>query len=198
MLSLLEMVQRTMTYNGLGEPSSLEGVDGPSLASNAERFLQDENRIIQNDNSWSVCVRNELQLTRDPTTNKIAIPAGVMVIAVTGVSNGLDVVPLGGFLYDRKNHTDVFTQNVTVRVSYLYAPECLPEHIQSYVIGKAALRLCEFRGDGVRYRVIEERVKQAYQTARRVDGDVLRHTIETNPLTQRILGNFIQPRTRWT
>jgi hypothetical protein len=51
-------------------------------------------------------------LTPDLTTGKIPLPANTLRVDAED-SDGADVVQRGSYLYDRENHTFVFTRSVT-------------------------------------------------------------------------------------
>jgi hypothetical protein len=185
------MVNRILSFNGLGALTSLDGTVGSGYSSDVERLLDDENREVQNDNSWSVTQRRNVTLTPDTTTKEIVVPAGATVTAVFGESAHLDVVQVGNKLYDQKNNTYQFDDTIKVSVNLLFAPECIPEHIQALVVARAAKRYCEFRRDGQLYQTIEKRERDAYAKARRVDSDIKQPSVEDQPRTMRIRGHYI-------
>lgn len=188
MLTKLALVNRILSYNGQFPVSTLQTSD-QSWVARAEEFLDDENRIMQDENRWSVSVRKDVELTPDTITGYIAIPDGALVTHSDASDAALDIVQVGGKLYDRTNNTDVFDTSVRVRVSYLYGVHCIPEHLQSLAAARAAERLCMFRGDSQRYQAIQLATRQAYVRACQVDGDVQHFTTENNTLSRQLLGN---------
>ena len=52
----------------------------------------------------------------------------------------MDLVRRNGRLYDKVNHTDIFTDNVYLDVVYLYTFTDIPSVFQRYIIAKASTR----------------------------------------------------------
>ena len=197
MLTRLQIVNRAMTYAGLSELTSLTGVNGPSVESNVERFIDDENRKMQNENRWSVTQRYNEELTPDVLTKFITLPVGAQVTSVTDTSSHRRIICVGDRLFDQDNNTYEFDDTVKVNVSYLYDVACIPEHLQNLVAARAALRLVENRKDGTLYQTAEHRQREAYANACRVDGDIMRHSAANTNTSTRMRGDYVYQGRRW-
>lgn len=188
MLTKLALVNRILSFNGQFPVTALQTSD-QSWVARAEEFLDDENRTMQDENRWSVSVRKDVELTPDTITGYIAVPTGALVTHADAQDASLDIVQVGGRLYDRTNNTDEFDSSIRVRVSYLYPVHCIPEHLQSLAAARAAERLCMFRGDTQRYQAVQLEVRKAYTRACQVDGDIQHHTTANTPLSRQMLGH---------
>jgi hypothetical protein len=189
MLTKLQMVQRVSEMCGLGAPSSLDPTSTSSVYATIERFIDEHNRQLQNENRWSVSVEDNVTLTPDTVTGEITVPVGAMVTVSSKSDASRNIIQRGSKLYDLDNNTYVFDGDLIVKVSYLYDVECLPEHLQSLIAARAAVQFTEFRIDTTRYAVVQEREKKAYQTAVRVEGDILKPSVAGTERSLRVLGN---------
>ena len=194
MLTKLALVNRILSFNGQFPVTALQSSD-QSWVARAEEFLDDENRSMQDENRWSVSVRTNVELTPDANSHLI-VPDGALVTHADAQDASLDIVQVGERLYDRANNTDEFDSSIRVRIAYLYAVHCIPEHLQSLAAARAAERLCVFRGDSQRYQSVQLEVRKAYIRACQVDGDVQHHSTANNELSRHMLGNR-QPWETW-
>jgi hypothetical protein len=197
MLTKLQMVQRVSEMCGIGAPSSLDPTNTSSVYATIERFIDDHNRQLQNENRWSVSVEDNVTLTPDTVTGEITVPAGAMVTVSSMSDANRRIIQRGSKLYDLDNNTYVFERDLIVKVSYLYDVECIPEHLQSLVAARAAVQFTEYRLDVPRYAVIQERRKEAYALAVRVESDILKPSVEGTHRSRRILGNTDASGSRW-
>jgi hypothetical protein len=197
MLTKLQMVQRISEMCGIGAPQSLDPTNTASVYATIERFIDDHNRQLQNENRWSVSVEDNITLTPDETTGEITVPAGAMVTVSSMSDSNRRIIQRGSKLYDLDNNTYVFERDLIVKVSYLYDVECIPEHLQSLVAARAAVQFTEYRLDNIRYAVVQDRERKAYALAVRVDGDILKPSVEGTHRSRRILGNTDASGSRW-
>lgn len=191
MLTRLQIVNRTLTAAGLSELTSLTGVYGAGVESDAERFVDEENRKLQNENRWSITQRYDVELIPDPTTKYITLPTGAQVTSVYGISFHKNIVAVGDRLFDQDNNTFEFDENLRVKVSYLYGVECIPEHLQNLVAARAALQLVKKRRDTQLYQVVENDMMKAYANACRVDGDIMKHSTANTTTSVRMKGDYV-------
>ena len=109
-------------------------------------LLKESNIDIQNE-GWSFNREDHIVKTPD-TDGYISIPSNVLrmditdgQIGSTGLNNKFrDVVKRNGRLYDKVNHTDVFTGDITVNVVWLWEYEDLPSVFKRYITYKASGR----------------------------------------------------------
>lgn len=82
-------------------------------------------------------VETGVTLLPDANSGKIPLPANVLRVD-NDRTESLDVVQRGGFLYDRTNHTFIFSRAVVVEIYYHLDWDDLPEHIKYPVMVLAA------------------------------------------------------------
>lgn len=76
------------------------------------------------------------------TNNRLAVPAGAIIIDADENEESIDLTQIGGRLYDRGNNTGMFSQPVKVRYDLRYAFECTPLPLQKYIVLTAAKEFC--------------------------------------------------------
>ena len=105
-------------------------------------LLRDANVDVQNE-GWHFNIEKHVPYTPD-TNGKIAIGDDILKIDVTnGWSNKTyDVVKRNGYLYDKYDHTDDFSDVTTIDLDVvrLLSYEDIPSPFKRYIIYKAAVR----------------------------------------------------------
>ena len=108
-------------------------------------LLRDANVDIQNE-GWHFNTERHVKYTQDSVTNKIEIGNDILKM---DVSNGwshrqYDVVRRNGFLYDKYDHTDDWSEltsdGIDLDIVRLFNYEDLPSPFKRYIIYKAATR----------------------------------------------------------
>jgi len=144
-LSKLEAVNIVLRA-GLGE-SAVSSLDsGLSDAETAEQTLDEVNKDVQAI-GFHCNSEYDVTLSRDSVTHKIPIPNNSLSVDPSGDNVDLNLAQRGGFMYDLDNHTDVFSNNITVDIVYLLDFEDLPYHIAYYIAQRAA-RVYQYRDMG--------------------------------------------------
>jgi hypothetical protein len=120
-------------------PISSLNFDNPEV-SFIYNLLREVNVDVQNE-GWSFNTENNYPLTRD-VNGYYQVPANTLRY---DVSDGLDVrttdvVTRNGRLYDKVNHTDVFTSDVDLDIVWLFQFNDLPSVFQRYIISRTAGR----------------------------------------------------------
>ena len=104
-------------------------------------LLRDSNVDIQNE-GWHFHSENHVKYEPDSSTNKIEIGNDILKIDVTDgwVKRNYDVVKRNGYLYDKYDHTDDWSDvtEIYLDVIRLHTFENLPEVFKRYVIAKAS------------------------------------------------------------
>ena len=104
-------------------------------------LLRDSNVDIQNE-GWHFNSENHVKYEPDSSTNKIEIGNDILKIDVTDgwVKRNYDVVKRNGYLYDKYDHTDDWSDvtEIYLDVIRLHTFENLPEVFKRYVIAKAS------------------------------------------------------------
>jgi len=103
-------------------------------------ILRDCNVDVQNE-GWSFNTEDHLAQTPD-ASGYITIANNVLRLDVTDgwKDRYTDVVKRNGRLYDKVQHTDVFTNDLYLDFVYLYPFEDIPSVFQRYIIYKASGR----------------------------------------------------------
>ena len=109
-------------------------------------LLKECNVDVQNE-GWSFNREDHIKKTPD-SNGYISVPNNVLRMDVmdghmgsTGLNDRFkDVVKRNGRLYDKVNHTDVFTDDIYVNVVWLFEFEDLPSVFKRYIAYKAAGR----------------------------------------------------------
>ena len=89
---------------------------------------------------WHFNSEEHIEVTPD-TSGHINIPTSYLRYDLNGAEDkSMDLVRRNGRLYDKVNHTDIFTDNVYLDVVYLYTFTDIPSVFQRYIIAKASSR----------------------------------------------------------
>ena len=103
----------------------------------AQSTLIEVNKQVQSE-GWSFNTEIDVTLTRDGSNN---IPLGTDVLRVDAQTHdhpSIDAIQRGLKLYDRKNNTFVFDEDIRCTVVYFRSFDDLPEQARSYMTIKAA------------------------------------------------------------
>ena len=103
----------------------------------AQSTLTEVNKQVQSE-GWSFNTEIDVTLTRDGSNN---IPLGTDVLRVDAQTHdhpSIDPIQRGLKLYDRKNNTFVFDEDIKCTVVYFRSFDELPEQARSYMTIKAA------------------------------------------------------------
>ena len=118
---------------------NLTALQDPEVAL-VHNILMEVTKDVQNE-GWHF--NQEDHVSRSPDANgNFLIPNNYLRF---DVSDGLydrtrDVVKRGGKLYDKVEHTDVFTSDLYFDITYLFDFEDIPSAIQRYIIARASVR----------------------------------------------------------
>jgi len=110
-------------------------------------LLKECNIDVQNE-GWHFNKEEHVIQEPDPVTGFISIPNNILRMDYTSGLHGAtglhdktkDVVRRNGRLYDKVNHTDVFTADIYTNVVWLFEFEDLPSIFKRYITYKAAGR----------------------------------------------------------
>ena len=101
-------------------------------------LLRDANVDVQNE-GWHFNTERHVKYTPDSTTNKIAIGNDILKMDVTDgwTKRNYDVVKRNGYLYDKYDHTDDWSElsadGIDLDVVRLFSFEDLPSVFQRYI-----------------------------------------------------------------
>jgi hypothetical protein len=104
--------------------------------------LREVNRQVQAE-GWIFNTEREYELTPDNETNQIAYPFNMLQIDANTRyhKDEFDLVRRSGKLYDRLNHTYIFTDAIKADVVWYFDFTDIPPAIQAYITARAA-RMC--------------------------------------------------------
>lgn len=138
--SKLEAINRVLQMIGEAPVNSLSGQFG--LAKQAEDSLLNVSRRVQAE-GWSFNTDYERTLTRD-SNNEIPVGTDVSRVVVDIYQfPDYDITQRNTKLYDRRNHTYEFTEDLKADVTYMFEWDDLPEHARQYIMTKAGRQLQE-------------------------------------------------------
>ena len=135
--SKLEAVNTMIGVIGESPINSISGSSLPVSVVTALNVLDEVSREVQSE-GWHYNTEHEYPLVRD-TSNKFNLPSNTLKIDVPiDRYNDIDIVQRGSTLYDRKNHTDVFSEDLDVSIAFELTFEELPQQFRNYITIRAA------------------------------------------------------------
>lgn len=160
-LTELEAINQMLSIVGEAPISTLE-VTGDLNVSVARQTLYDTSREIQ---SYGYYFNTETNYPLSRTVNnQIPIPTNTLTFELTKELYYLDVTQRGTRLYDLKNHTFVFDQDLKANIVLFLAWDEMPQSAKQYIAIVAARRFQRrMLGDELidKYSEMEERMAKA-------------------------------------
>ena len=136
--SELEAVNKVLRMMGEAPVNSLAGQFG--LAKQAHDTLKETSRTIQSE-GWSFNTDYERTLTRT-SANEIELSSDISRVKIDPYEYpDNEVVQRGLKLYDRRNNTSIFTEDLKADVTYMLGWSDLPQHARQYIMTKAGRTL---------------------------------------------------------
>jgi hypothetical protein len=136
----LSAVNSILGAIGQSPVTSITGNANPEI-SFIYNLLRDSNVDVQNE-GWHFNTERHVEYTPDAVTNKIAIGSNVLKLDVSEgwIRREYDVVNRNGYLYDKFDHTDDWSDVTTIDldVVYLYEFENIPSVFQRYITYRAS------------------------------------------------------------
>jgi len=142
--SELEAVNECLENIGQSPVSTIAGDLGVDTQI-ALNFVRKVNRELQF-LSWYANTEKNFPLTPNGVGN-ILLPSNTLSVDTTAEDADVDAIQRGQTLYDRDNHTYVFTKSIKVELTLGLTFEELPETARRYIALRAA-RIFEDRIDG--------------------------------------------------
>lgn len=103
----------------------------------AQQILNEVCRAVQVA-GWHFNTEKDFPLPRN-NSNEIVLSSNIIKAdTAIGKYSGIDVVQRGVRLYDRKNHTYAFTQDLVATVTFLLDMSELPEAARRYIVVRAS------------------------------------------------------------
>ena len=132
----LECINIMLAAIGEAPVNSLTGTV-PVDVRMAQSTLTEVNKQVQSE-GWSFNTEIDVTLTRDANNNGVLGTDVLRVDAQTHDHPSIDPIQRGLKLYDRKNNTFVFDEDLKCTVVYFRSFDELPEQARSYMTIKAA------------------------------------------------------------
>lgn len=162
----LEAVNDMLSAIGESPVSSLEGDPNADVA-NCRRILNSVNREVQA-KGWSFNIEEGESLVPDAFSGLIEYLDTYLKIT----ASGSQYVNRSGYLYDKTNKTDVFTQPVVVDIIRLKPYSEMPDCFRSYIIAKASRRFnIRFFGAGELEGSLQDQEKESWQAVQEYELD---------------------------
>lgn len=118
-------------------PVSTLEVSGLASVATAVRILDDLTVSVQS-RGWAFNTEYDFPINKD-SDGKMPIPLNTLRVDTWGKDKLIDVVQRGQYLYDRENHTFIFTQaSLNCKVISLLQFEDLPQTAREYIARLAA------------------------------------------------------------
>ena len=134
----LNAVNTMISVIGEAPVNTLGGTAVPVTVVQAENTLDETSRAVQSE-GWHFNTEHEYTLTPNTFDSKIILPNNTLRIDLDPeLYTENDPVQRGLTLYDRKNHTDVWTKEVKASLTFELPFEELPEQFRHYITVKAA------------------------------------------------------------
>lgn len=133
----LEAVNTMLGVIGESPVNTISGSSLPVSVVMALNVLDEVSREVQSE-GWHFNTEFEYPLVRN-SSNKFSLPTNTLKIDTPiDKYTDIDVVQRGTSLYDRKNHTDVFNEDLEVTITFELTFEDLPQQFRTYINIKAA------------------------------------------------------------
>jgi len=133
----LEAVNTMLGVIGESPVNTISGSSLPVSVVTALNVLDEVSREVQSE-GWHFNTEFEYPMARN-SSNQFPLPTNTLKIDVPiDKYTDVDIVQRGTTLYDRKNHTDVFDEDMDVTITFELTFEELPQQFRTYVNIKAA------------------------------------------------------------
>ena len=134
----LEAVNIIISVIGEAPINTITGVSLPITAIQAISTLDETSKAVQSE-GWHCNTEHEYELTPDSVTSKITLPQNTLKFDLDPLLyTDSDPVQRGLKLYDRKNHTELWTKSVKGSITFELEFEDLPEQLRHYITVKSA------------------------------------------------------------
>lgn len=167
--SRLEAVNLMLSAIGEAPINTLE-VTGLADADIAQQILHETMRAMQT-KRWHFNYETDYVLAVG-TDGFITIPPNALAVDTSASESSVDVVVRGTRLYDRYNHTYVFTKSLKCDIVFFLSFEDMPEAARYYVSVQAAHTFQgRVQGSETQYRFTKETVNAAWAALSEAEGE---------------------------
>lgn len=145
-------------------------VTGLADADVAQQILHEVLRALQT-RRWNFNSEYEYVLSLDVNGN-ILIPPNALFVDVSDIEGDVDVTTRGNKLYDRKNHTFVFTKSLRCDILFFLPFEELPESARYFASVAAAHKFQgRIQGSDTAYHFTKDTVNEAWAILNEAEGE---------------------------
>jgi len=138
----LQAINTMLSFIGEAPVSTISSTTGVGSDVAIAKNILDETSMSVQTQGWHFNTENEVTLQRD-SNNKVVLPINCVHLEVSPPYQATYAYTMrGGYLYDLKNHTDVFTYNPVVDYVLVQQFEDLPQYARHYISVKSARRFC--------------------------------------------------------
>ena len=179
-LTKLEAINTMLSVIGEAPVNTLTG-SLPIDTTVALNIFNEVNRDVQS-KGWHFNTDFDVVLSPDSVSQKIAIPGGMLRVDLAAENQGgIDLVVRGTYLYDRKDHTDQFSEDIKATIVYGLDFEDIPHAAKHYIMVRAA-RLLQDRvvGSVTHHQFTLQDEKDAWANIQEYEGWTADHSIFDN------------------
>ena len=134
----LNAVNTMISVIGEAPVNTLGGTAVPVSVVQAEAVLDETSKAIQSE-GWHFNTEHEYTLAPGSSTFRINLPINTIKVDVDpSIYTDIDPVQRGLYLYDRKNHTYLWTKEIKATITFELDFTELPEQFRHYITVKAA------------------------------------------------------------
>tara|TARA_R100001440_G_scaffold35452_1_gene54484 strand:+ start:432 stop:1031 length:600 start_codon:yes stop_codon:yes gene_type:complete len=136
----LEACNVMLGYIGEAPVNSINNTDElPVSATNAVTILEETSKEVQSE-GWHFNTETDISLIGNAATGTIVLDENILQVDHEGTED-VDLVQRGRSLFDRKNNTNIFTDEIKVTIVRYLAWDDLPEQARRYITLRASRTL---------------------------------------------------------
>ncbi len=181
----LQAINTILSIIGEAPVSSITTNIGSDV-SIAKQIL-DESSVTMQSKGWNFNTEESYSLVRD-TNNKIPVPTNAIWVTTRSPDSSKKVIIRDGFLYDKENHTYVFTDGIKVDMIILLPFTELPEFARRYIVTIAGRRFqARYLGSKELAGFTEQDEATALTTCEQLDAANEKQNILSNDISNRII-----------
>lgn len=179
MLTKLQAINEILT--SVGETPALTLVSGAADTTAAEVVLDAETRKVLA-KGWHFCTDEDFTITPDGN-GRLVVPSDALFIDATDeYRSQYDLVERGGFLWDKKTHTNVIGAAVKFRIVRNIAFEDVPYHVQRVIVAQATKKYQQsYVGSAALDKTTEDELVMAIGASEDAEADSDDYNILDNP-----------------
>lgn len=185
----LEAVNYMLALIGEQPVTTLE-TDGLSEASLAKGLLHNTSRAVQ---AKGLHFNSESDYPLVPNSEgHVVLPANALKADATDPF--VDVCQRGNQMYDRTNHTDVFSSMLYADIVFFFEWELVPQVVRDYILIKASRQFVMVWGGETTFRLTEDDERRAYSLMESTELENADYNIFNSYAAARVINRRVNPR----